>query len=345
MVEADEKTIRQYLLGELDEAEMVRFEERLMTDDELFEMLRVVEDELIDEAAARELSADEQARFDRNFLATPDRRARLELSLALHDYVAADPTAVAASKKTNDPVVVDFPPPKQESQGTGWPLRRLYWGLAAAAVILIAIGLGWWIFIPTSDVSKGLQALNQAYREQRPTEARITGLNYAPPPPVTRGPEPEKFDYVARDRAQRILQDAVAGHPDAQAFHALGQLYLANRQFDEAIKEFAAALKLNPGDAQVESDIGAAYLEKGKADRATENGRQDLADYEESLKHLTRALESDDSLLQARFNRALLYGYLNRTPEAQHEWRIYLKKERDPRWAEEATRRLEALEK
>src|SRR5205085_12009129 len=86
MVEADEKTIRQYLLGELDEAEMVRFEERLMTDDELFEMLRVVEDELIDEAAARELSAEEQGRFDRNFLATPDRRARLGLSRDLHDY-------------------------------------------------------------------------------------------------------------------------------------------------------------------------------------------------------------------------------------------------------------------
>src|SRR5437763_11020866 len=111
MVEADEKTIRQYLLGELDEAEMVRFEERLMTDDELFEMLQVVEDDLLDEAAARELSGEESARFDRYFLATPDRRARLDLSRALHDY---------ARRKVIRP--------------SRWSLPRRYLSLAAAAV-------------------------------------------------------------------------------------------------------------------------------------------------------------------------------------------------------------------
>src|ERR1051325_11469042 len=95
MVEADEKTIRQYLLGELDEAEMSVFEERLMTDDELFEMLRVVEDELIDEAAAGELSAAERARFEQYFLATPDRRARLELSRALYDHPRHKDTLIA----------------------------------------------------------------------------------------------------------------------------------------------------------------------------------------------------------------------------------------------------------
>ena len=89
--EIEEKTIRQYLLGELAEAEMSQFEERLMIDDQLFEMLLVVEDELIDERAADELSAEEQARFDAFFLATPQRRERLELARALHDYAAEYP--------------------------------------------------------------------------------------------------------------------------------------------------------------------------------------------------------------------------------------------------------------
>src|SRR5436853_5096299 len=84
--EIDEKTIRQYLLREMAEAEMSQFEERLMTDDELFERLLVVEDELIDERTADELSAEEQARFDAYFLATPERRERLQLAYALHKY-------------------------------------------------------------------------------------------------------------------------------------------------------------------------------------------------------------------------------------------------------------------
>src|SRR5581483_6698821 len=137
MVEADEKTIRQYLLGEMGEAEMSRFEERLMTDDELFEMLQVVEDDLLDEAASHELSAEEQARFDQHFLATPDRRDRLELSLALHDHARQ----AAEIKKTNNPVVVDFPPPKPEPRPSFWSSRRVYLSLAAAAVILVVIGL------------------------------------------------------------------------------------------------------------------------------------------------------------------------------------------------------------
>src|SRR5436853_6750757 len=105
--EIEEKTIRQYLLGELAEAEMSQFEERLMIDDQLFEMLLVVEDELIDERAAGELSAEEQARFDAYFLATPQRRERLELARALHDYAAEHPAPKpmdnSDSGATNEP--------------------------------------------------------------------------------------------------------------------------------------------------------------------------------------------------------------------------------------------------
>src|ERR1043165_6819285 len=84
--ELDEKTIRQYLLGDMGGAEMSSFEERMMTDDDLFEMLLAVEDDLIDERAADELSPEERARFDSYFLATPERRERLELARALHEY-------------------------------------------------------------------------------------------------------------------------------------------------------------------------------------------------------------------------------------------------------------------
>ncbi|HJQ27006.1 MAG TPA: CHAT domain-containing protein [Blastocatellia bacterium] len=344
MAEVDEKTIRQYLLGELDEAEMSRFEERLMTDDALFELLQVVEDDLIDEAAARELSAEEQSHFDQHFLATPDRRARLELSRGLQDYAARQAEARAESKKTTDPAVVDFPPPKPEPRRSFWSSRRVYLSLAAA-VILIAIGLGTWrAFFYQSDVSKGLQALNQAYRNQRPTEARITGLNYAPQPPATRGSQDEKFDRAARNRAERILQDEAEAHPGAQSFHALGQLYLAEHRLDEAIEQFEKAVKLDDKNAQLHSDYGAALLEKGKAERSADDSGKSLEDFARSLEHLSKALEFDGSLLEALFNRAILYQYMGLPQQAEEDWKKYIQKDSGSRWADEARQNLRRLE-
>ncbi|HKQ04634.1 MAG TPA: CHAT domain-containing protein [Blastocatellia bacterium] len=360
MVEADEKTIRQYLLGEMAEAEMSHFEERLMTDDELFEMLRVVEDELIDEAATHELSAQEQARFDSYFLAAPDRRARLELSLALHEHVHPvpepmkedDPAKIANLKKTNDPAVVDFLAAKQATNQVPHPShgrsRRIYMGLAAAAaVILIAIGL-WLDGIipprPSSDVSKGLQALNQAYREQRPTEARITGLSYAPLPSITRGGQEERFDRSARNRAERILQDEADAHPGVGSYHALGRLYLAEHRLDEAIEQFDKALSLSDKDAQLHNDYAVALMEMGKAKRQKDALGKSLEEFARALEHLDRALALDATLLEALFNRALCHEYMQLYGLAKEDWKAYLEKDSDSAWANEARQRLKQLE-
>lgn len=385
MIEADEKTIRQYLLGELAEAEMSVFEERLMTDDELFEMLRVIEDELIDEAAANELSSEERARFDGHFLTTPDRRARLELSRALYDRtrlvpvpvknsesgVTDDPTKVAESKKTNDAAVLDFPPPKpgpsrsflpspvagdlsyraattkQDTHPSFWSSRRVYMNFAAAAaVILMAIGV-WYFgimpFRPSSDVSKGLQALNQAYREQRPTEARITDFDYAPPPPATRGPESEKFDYVARERAEQLLRDAVASHPDARSHHALGRLYLAEHELNKAVDQFDKALHLDERSAPLHCDYGVALMEMGQADQLKGAAGKAFEEFASSLEHLNRALDLDRSMLEALFNRALCKQLLMLYQEAEKDWQAYIEKDPNSKWADEARQKLEAL--
>jgi anti-sigma-K factor RskA len=45
----NQKVISQYLLGELSDDEQQTFEERLLKEHELWEMVNVVEDQLIDE--------------------------------------------------------------------------------------------------------------------------------------------------------------------------------------------------------------------------------------------------------------------------------------------------------
>lgn len=358
MVEADEKEIRQYLLGQLGEAELSRFEERLMTDDGLFEMLRVVEDELIDERAADDLSTEEQARFDTYFLATPERRERLEMARALHDYAARRapvPEEKPALRITNEPAnaipseepsggVVEGPPRSARVMRLPrWLSTHPYISLAAAAIILVALGVGlgpriisWW------DMQRGMAALNKAYAEN-PTESRITGLSL-PPPSVTRGADSNKIDKVELKRAERYLDDALREHATARSYHAAGCLYLAERDFDEAIKSFEQALRLDAGDARLYSDLGAAWLEKCKTNQPADNGGKTFECLGKSLDYLTRALQLDDGLPEALFDRALCYEYMARPQEARQGWQKYLEKDPNSPWAVEAKHRLLLLE-
>lgn len=361
--EVDEKTIRRYLLGELAETEMARFEERLMDDDQLFETLLVVEDDLIDASAADELSAEERAHFNAHFLTTPQRHERLQLARTLYAYAArsdepnpvvtpqggaSEPSKVAQSENTNGPAVKpavkDDLSPTPDIRPAPWSSLRRYMAYAAAAVIVIALALVIRRMIPPASSSQGLQALNQAYLTQRPTEARITGLNYASPPPITRGSAPEQFDYVARDRAALLIQTAAADHPGASSYHDLGRLYLAKHEFDKAIDQFEKALALDGKNAQVHSDLGAAWMEQGKADRQRDESGKSLEEFAKALEHLNKAIELDGKLLGALFNRALCHQYLFLPQQAEEDWRAYLNKDSDSQWADEARRNLQSIE-
>ena len=81
--------IRSYLLGELVEEQRRHFEERLMTDEESYEELLAVEDELLDQYVGGALSGPERERFERHFLSTPERRRKLSFAKTLKKYVAA----------------------------------------------------------------------------------------------------------------------------------------------------------------------------------------------------------------------------------------------------------------
>ncbi|MGB7926470.1 MAG: hypothetical protein WCF57_24745 [Pyrinomonadaceae bacterium] len=97
----DQKTIRRYLLGELAEENRRQLEESLLTSDQLYEELLIVEDELVDEYAAGLLDERERARFESHFLATPDRVRKLRFAKAFKKHVAAS-TARESPAATND---------------------------------------------------------------------------------------------------------------------------------------------------------------------------------------------------------------------------------------------------
>jgi len=337
----NQKAVRQYLLRQLSDAEQQRLELSILSDDELSEELEIVEDELIDEYLAEELSTDERVRFERDFLTSPERKRKLAASQALRRYLKA---------RTN-------PVPKQGifDRLTLWIRPSLTFSPvagAAAVLVVAALGLAVWrgVFYQ-SDVDKGLIALNHAYSQERPIEARISQVDYAPF--VTRrGGEPATVNTLERDRAERTLLDAVRDHPGVASYHALGQFYLANKEFDKSIAQFEQALSADPNRAQVYADLGAAYLEQGKSEIATaqsldlnrrESGRG-MESLAHSLQSLNKALELDGNLLEALFNRAALHEEMALLPQAEADLRKYLEKDPSSKWADEARQKLKLIE-
>lgn len=221
------------------------------------------------------------------------------------------------------------------------PLNPAY-KIAFGALVLFAVGFAaWQVFYQRSDVDEGLTALRVAYRNQRPVEARISGFDYAPLV-ATPGGERGAISHADASRAQRLLFDAVHHRPGADSHHALGQLYLAQREFDKAIAEFNEALKTTPRNAFLHNDLGAALLEMAKT-APPEGGDESFETLAESLKHLEEALTLGSDLPTALFNKALCLQQMMVPGQAREAWQSYLRADPESPWVEEARRNLRQL--
>ncbi|HYE72091.1 MAG TPA: tetratricopeptide repeat protein, partial [Blastocatellia bacterium] len=330
---SEEKLIRKYLLGTLAESEEQKIEEEILRNSDFAEQVLLIEDELIEDYARCALGVQEHEQFERYFLTTPRRRQKLALMHGLSKYASTKSKKLAAKQTAS-------------SQKPN-RLRHLYqpsWkiGIYAVVIALVAVG-AWQFFIRNSDVNQGLRALNQAYQAQRPLQSRVTGFSYAPFPD-TRGSADEKVDERSRDLSGALLLKAVSEKQNSVTLHALGRYYLLRKEFDKAIQQFEEAVKLSPKIARIRSDLGAALLERGKADKAKGDYAQSGKDLGKSLEELTEALNLDPTLIEALFNRALCKQQLGLESRAEEDWKEYLTKDSKSEWAEEVRQQLKLLE-
>ncbi len=86
--ESSDFLIRRYLLAAVSEDEREQVETRLMTDDDFFQQITLVEDELIDQYLDRDLAQADEQRFEEFFLCTPERQQKLRFARALRMYAA-----------------------------------------------------------------------------------------------------------------------------------------------------------------------------------------------------------------------------------------------------------------
>ena len=113
--------------------------------------------------------------------------------------------------------------------------------VAVAAFVLLAVAGIWFVFVYQSPLRRGLIALDSAYKQERPLEARVTGMSYAPYS-VKRGSAAETVDARARDLSRSLLLGG-SNDSDPATLHAVGRLYLMQKEFDKAIAQFEEALK------------------------------------------------------------------------------------------------------
>src|SRR5229473_8513091 len=86
----DQNRIRRYLLGKLSDGDWETIEQEILINEDLFEEILIVEEELADEYVAGTLNQEERADFERHFLATPERQQNLRFAQALNGYVTTE---------------------------------------------------------------------------------------------------------------------------------------------------------------------------------------------------------------------------------------------------------------
>ncbi|HEY3578890.1 MAG TPA: CHAT domain-containing protein [Pyrinomonadaceae bacterium] len=350
----DRNTLKQYLLGELSqETQLEAVEERLFTDDDVFEELQLVKEDLIDQYVKDEFTPAERRNFERNFLTTEERRADVRRAQALAGYAGRKMAELRQSQEKKLSKNGDrsrprwwWLPRRLTPAGNSVVALPLNPAWAFVVVILVTAALSfvvWRGFFYQSDLQRGLLALKSTYRLQRPVESRLTALDYAPLP-NTRGNGNKQIDTLSQERAERLLRDAQNDDPGAASDHALGLYYVTQLKFDQAIPLLKKAVEAQPNDAQFQSDLGAALIEKAKLDKQNGDQAANFTALSESLEHLNRALALNPSLLEALFNRALCRQYLQLPEKAAEDWRLYLTKDSQSNWADEARDRLKELE-
>jgi len=125
-----------------------------------------------------------------------------------------------------------------------------------------------------------------------PPAAPVAAQAAAPAPNAPNAPAPAKLDAA---RIAQLEQQAKAAPTDAAVRAEIGNLYFDGERFDQAIEWYAAALKLEPKNVNVSTDLAVAYYYTNQPDRA--------------LTQLDYSLSLDPSHRKSLLNRGIVLAW------------------------------------
>jgi hypothetical protein len=198
----NENLIARYLLGELSEEQQIAIEDRAFADKNYLASITAVENDLIDEYVRNELSGVERQRFEKQFLASADRRKRVEFARTLAGVMEEE----AVPKK----ILV------RESQSWSWrdaiyafingltPTARIAF---VSAVPLLFIGAGY-LSIETLRLRSELRELRAASQTQRDAQQQALELERSRNEELNAQLNQEKQQREQTDESLRELSEA-----------------------------------------------------------------------------------------------------------------------------------------
>lgn len=188
MASHDEK-LTAYLLGELPEGEQVELERHYLKDDDLFEQVEIVEDELILAYLLHQLPAERKHQFESVFLLPPERQEKYKNLKAILEFARhSDRVPVQAVQL-----------PDSGERISRWEALKAFFRPAFSPGGLILAGLTAMLVLATT-----LSII--AFRSHRSSEGPSTTAEATPPPvrpPVTINPNPELVQQIEALKAER----------------------------------------------------------------------------------------------------------------------------------------------
>lgn len=135
--------LRQYLLGQLPEADLSQIEERLMSDSNVYEELSILEDELIDHYVRGQMSASDRTRFE-NYLRSTQNQQKVRFARAFTRYVDTADEEVMLSTPLED---ASPRSPSKPRSFPFWPFQKPAYTYALVAALLVMVGGLSWVSI------------------------------------------------------------------------------------------------------------------------------------------------------------------------------------------------------
>ena len=160
----EQKQLRNYVLGKIGDDDRSAIEERVMTDEVYFQTLTMVEENLIQDYVDENLDPADRTNFEKRFLISAENRRKVKFARALRKYVDETNAAPGNRRKPSffDSLKAFLSSPVPATLGV-------------LIILGVAVFFVWKSFSGSND-SEILIALNKVYKNDRPTEARITGF-------------------------------------------------------------------------------------------------------------------------------------------------------------------------
>lgn len=143
---SDQQEIRRYLLGQLEDEEQQKIEDRLMTESDLFEELEISKGEIVEEYCDGELTTKERDWLEQHFLASPEGQRRRTFALALKHGARSIPKRVTLVERV------------QTRFSNLWSSQP--WAVAAIASAVVVLIVGGIVLRATLNTSRSTSFLS-----------------------------------------------------------------------------------------------------------------------------------------------------------------------------------------